>query len=110
MSKPEDDSCGDYDGGHERVGAAVVAGVDTPPILQASERGLDAMALTVEDRIVGDGFLAVDLRQDANGDAPPGECGAEPGGVVSGVAEHQLCLGQVRQLERHALVLVVSIW
>ena len=33
MIEPEDDGGGDADGGHEGVGAAVVAGVDAPPVL-----------------------------------------------------------------------------
>ena len=60
-SKPEDDGCGDCDGGHEGVRASVVSGVDAVPVLEASEHDLDLVALAVKDRIVRDLDLSVGL-------------------------------------------------
>ncbi len=39
MIEPEDDGCGDAYGGHEGVGATVVAGVDAPPVKTHGRRG-----------------------------------------------------------------------
>ena len=39
--------------------AAVVAGVDAPPVFEFTEHVLDLVALTVE--VVGDGYFAIDL-------------------------------------------------
>ena len=36
------------------MGASVVAGVDAPPVLEASEHVLDFVALAVEGLVVGD--------------------------------------------------------
>jgi hypothetical protein len=36
------------------VGAAVVSGVDAPPVLDPSEHDLDLVALPVEDGVMGD--------------------------------------------------------
>jgi hypothetical protein len=44
-SKPEDDGCGDADGAHEPVGAAVAAGCDGSPALQPSEQAFDDVVL-----------------------------------------------------------------
>lgn len=33
--QPKDDGCGDADGGHEGVGATVIAGVDPSPVLES---------------------------------------------------------------------------
>ena len=41
---PEDDGCGDSDGGHEGVGAAIIAGVDAPPVFEPTEHILDFVA------------------------------------------------------------------
>ena len=56
---PENDGCGDADRGHEGMGTAAVAGVDAPPVFQASEHDLDFMALSVENGVVGDVDFAV---------------------------------------------------
>ena len=56
---PENDGCCYADGGHKGVGTTVVAGVDAPPVFQASEHDLDFMALSVEHGVVGDVDFAV---------------------------------------------------
>jgi len=43
------------------VGASVVAGVDTPPVLEPAEHVLDLVALAVEGLVVVDLSLAVGL-------------------------------------------------
>lgn len=45
MIDPEDGCGGDADDGHEGVGAAVVTGVDAPPVFEPAEHDLDFMAL-----------------------------------------------------------------
>jgi len=52
LGQPEDDGCGDADGGHEGVGASVVAGVDAAPVLEFSEHVLDLVTLSIEGRVV----------------------------------------------------------
>ena len=59
MIDPEEDGCGDTDCGHEGVGASVIAGVDAPPVFQASEHDLDFMALSIEKGVMGDVDCAV---------------------------------------------------
>jgi hypothetical protein len=56
---PEDDSCGDANGGHEGMSASVVAGVDTPPVLEPAEHVFDLVALPIERAIVFDLDLTV---------------------------------------------------
>jgi hypothetical protein len=51
---PEDDVCGDADGGHEGVGALVVTGCDASPVLDPAEHDLDFVALALEQGIVRD--------------------------------------------------------
>ena len=59
MIDPEDDCCGDGDGGHEGVSASVIAGVDAPPVFEPSEHDLDFVTLAVEHGVVGDVDFAV---------------------------------------------------
>jgi len=54
LLNPEDEDCGDADGGHEGVGASIVAGVDAPPVFQSPEHILDFVAFAVEGLIVFD--------------------------------------------------------
>jgi hypothetical protein len=56
---PEDDSYGDANGGHEGVSAAVVAGMDTSPILEPAEHVFDLMAFPIECTIMFDLDLTV---------------------------------------------------
>ena len=61
MIRAEDDGYREGDGGHEGMGAAVVAGVDTAPVLELAEHVFDAVTLAVERTVVGDGHPAVSL-------------------------------------------------
>ena len=61
MRQPEDDGCGDADGGHECVCASVVTGVDASPVFELPEHVLDLVTLAIEGRVVRDGHLAVRL-------------------------------------------------
>lgn len=67
MGQSEHDGCRNADGRHERVCAAVIAGVDAAPILELAEHDLDLVTLAVEGGIVGDGHLSIGLRWDAGG-------------------------------------------
>ncbi len=55
---PEEDGGGEEDGGHEGVGASVVAHGDAAPVLEAAEHVLGAMPLPVKDLVVGERDLA----------------------------------------------------
>jgi hypothetical protein len=59
LIEPEDDGCGDTDGGHEGVGTSVVAGVDAPPVFEPAEHDFDLVALAVERGIVRDRHFPV---------------------------------------------------
>ena len=61
MIEPEDDGCGDADGGHEGVGASVVAGCDASPVLELGEQVLDLVALSIEGLVVVEGGLRLRL-------------------------------------------------
>ena len=61
MRQPEDEVSSDADGGHEGVGAAVIAGVNAPPVLELPEHVLDLVTLAIEGRIVLNEHLAVSL-------------------------------------------------
>jgi len=62
LFEPEDDSCSDADGGHEGVGAAVVACVDAPPAFETSEHILDHMALAIERLVIRNMDFAIGQR------------------------------------------------
>ena len=79
------------------MGAAVVACVDAPPVLEAAEPVLDAMALPVEDGVVRDRHLARAGGRDAGCDAALGERGAEAVAVVAAVTEQFAGRRQDRQ-------------
>ena len=53
--------------------AAVVSGVDSPPVFESSEHVSDLVALFVEEGVMGDRDLPVGFRGDAGGDAALGE-------------------------------------
>jgi hypothetical protein len=76
------------------VGAAVVLGVDAPPIFEPSEHVFDFVALLVEEGVIGDGDLPIGFRRDADGDAALCQGGAEPIRVVALVGESSLALGR----------------
>ena len=55
LTEREDDGSCDCDGGHEGVRASVIAGVDTPPVLEAPEHILDFVTLPVEGFVEASG-------------------------------------------------------
>ena len=61
MIEPEDDGCSDADGRHEGVGAAIIAGMDAPPVFDFAEHILDAVALAIEGPIMWYRDFAVGL-------------------------------------------------
>ena len=93
-SEPEDDGCGDTDGGHESVCASVVACVNASPVLEPAEHVLDLVALSVEGLVVVDLELSVGLGRNAGRDPALGEGLAEPVGAIALVAEQGLGLGE----------------
>src|SRR5271156_5866373 len=93
-SEPEGDGCGDADCREVGVGAAVVAGVDAPPIFEATKHVFDPVTLFVEDGVIGDGDLPIGFRGDAGGEAALGEGSAEPIGVVALSARSSLASGR----------------
>jgi hypothetical protein len=58
---PEDDGCGNADGGHDGARALVVAGMDASPIREPGEHVLDSAALAIEHGIVCYRDLSVPL-------------------------------------------------
>ena len=90
MIEPEDDSCGDADGGHEGVGTAVIAGVDASPVLDFGKQVLDQVALFVDRLVVVILHLPVGFWRDAGGDSARGQGGAEPVAVIALVAQQFL--------------------
>lgn len=105
MWQPEDDGCGDADGGHERLDASVVAGVDAAPVLEFAEHVLDFVTLAIEGCIVRDGHFAVGLRRDAGFDPTLGQGMAEPVGIVAPVGERRLGPREGIDHQRSALVI-----
>ena len=67
MIEPEDDGGGNADGGHEGVRAAIIAGVDAPPVLDFGEQVLDQVALFIDRFVVVILHLAVGFWRDAGG-------------------------------------------
>ena len=61
MIEPEDDGCGDADGGHEGVGVAVVSRMDAASVFEFSEHVLDLVAFAIEGPIVRDMQLSIGL-------------------------------------------------
>ena len=75
------------------MGATVVSGVDTPPVLKAPEHVFDSVALFVEDGVMRDRGFAVGFGRNAGSDAALGEGGAGPVGVVTLVGQKCLAFG-----------------
>jgi hypothetical protein len=50
---PEDDGCGEADGGHEGVGASIVTRMDASRVHEFPEHVLDPVTLGVEHCVVG---------------------------------------------------------
>lgn len=65
MIDPEDDGCSQSRGRYEGMCGSVVAGVDTPPVLEVADHVLDHVVTSVEDGIVRDRHLATFARWDA---------------------------------------------
>lgn len=86
------------------MGASVVAGVDTPPVLEPTEHVLDLGALAVEGYVVRGGDFAVGRSRDAGGDATLGQRGAEPVGIVATIGGQSPRLGEGIDHQRSALV------
>ena len=84
--------------------AAIVAGVDSPPVFEPPEHDLDLVTLSVERSVVRDGDFAVALRRDAGGGSTLGESVAEPVGIITPVAVKVPCPWQGIDHERSALV------
>ena len=61
MIDPEFNGRGDADGGHEGMGATIVARVDAPPVLDPAEHILDFVPLSIERRVVWNGHFPVPL-------------------------------------------------
>ena len=59
--QPENDGGGDAYGGHEGVGASVIASVDAAPVFEFSEHVFDLVAPAVERFVVRDGHFPVRL-------------------------------------------------
>ncbi len=71
----------------KNVGAAVIAGVDAPPVLEFAEHILDFVASFIERPVEGDFGLAIVFRRDAGVDASPSQCLAKPVRIIALVAK-----------------------
>ena len=87
LFEPEDGGCGEADGAHEGVGASIVAGGDTAPVLEAGEHVLDPMMLAVKNYVIWIGSLAAPGRGDARGDAPLDQRFSERTAVLATVGD-----------------------
>ena len=74
------------------MSASVVSGVDASPVLEAGEQVLDAMALLVEDRIVGVLNAVLGMGRDAGRYAPIDQGLAERRGTVGPVGKQETCV------------------
>ena len=90
------------------MGASVVAGVDAPPVFEASEHVLDPVTGFVEFLVIGDLLDAVRFRRDAGRNAARQQGGAQPIGVVAFVADQGLGVRQPVDDEGRALE--IDIW
>jgi hypothetical protein len=86
------------------VGAAIVASVDAPPILEPAEHVLDTMTLAIEGSVVRDLDFAVGFEWDARRDPACCQGLAEPVGIVTSIAQQGFGLGERVNHERRALV------
>lgn len=59
MWEPGNGGCDNPDGGHERVGAAVVPGVDTPPVFELADYVVDLVTLAIEGCFMQAGHFAI---------------------------------------------------
>ena len=87
------------------MGASVISGVNTPPILEFGEHILDLVALSVEVLVVGDlDFSALPWR-DARCNALVDQGLAEPIGIVTSVGQHVFRFGQNIQQQGCSLII-----
>jgi hypothetical protein len=86
------------------MGASVVAGCDTSPVLEATTGFLDAVALAIERLVVRQLGLAAACRGDARGDTAREQSSAKPVAVVATVGKEFLGWRQRGQEHRGALV------
>ena len=81
VSQPEQDGRGEHDCGEEGFRAPVVSGGDPPPVLEAAEHDLDAVAAFVAALVVFDGLVPYFPARDAGRDALFLQGIAEPVGM-----------------------------
>ncbi len=93
-SQPEQDDCSQSAGGQEHLGTPVVSHRNPAPVLEAGEHVLDAVALAVEDGVMGDDLLAALAGRNAGFSATVGQSSAEPVSVITSVGDQHLGLGQ----------------
>ena len=82
------------------MGAAVVMGVDAPPIFEFGEHGLDLVALAVECQVVENLGFPVLFCGDTGRDPALCKGIAQPVGVTSQVGLQRLCRGHRSQQGR----------
>src|SRR5690606_37312703 len=95
---PEHYGCSDADGREEGVGASVVAGGDTSPVLEPGEEGFDFVAVAVEVLVIVIWGFAASARWDAWLDASGFEFGAEPGAVVAAIGDEMRGRGEASSM------------
>src|SRR3546814_8474890 len=97
--------CGEGDGGEEGLRAPIVACCDPPPVLEAAEHDLDAVAAFVAALVVFDGLVPYFPARDAGRDALFLQGIAEPVGIIAPVGEHPLRFGQTVEQSGYARVI-----
>ena len=75
------------------MGAAVVAGVDAPPVLELAEHVLDLVALSVEHPVMRYLDFPVGFRWDTGFDLPVCKGVAQPVGVIALVGQQRFGRG-----------------
>lgn len=92
---------GDADGRHQGVRAAIVTGVNTPPVLESAEHGLDLVALALERGI---GAFRFSLGG-AGGDGALREYLAESVGIMATVPSRTLARGKGNPCNRSPAII-----
>ena len=69
------------------MGASIITGVDTSPVLEATKHIFDLVPLAIEALVVIDLYCAVGSRWDAGSYAARCQGFAEPVGVITPVAQ-----------------------
>ena len=86
------------------MGASIIAGVDTSPVLEAAKHVFDLVPLAIEALVVGDLYSAVGSRWDAWGYAARRQGVAEPVGVIAPVAQQNFRFWQGLDHQSRAFV------